>query len=659
MPPGYIGRRISQYLAGEADSYFAPRRARRFDVSALLRVTEAESVDELWQRLSRRPYPFFDERISMTEYELLCPGDAQRIFNAAERAMNHKVDLLGSGLVDLGAKIDWHQDYKTHLGWPCKYFRDIDYVNPERPSDVKFPWEVSRMQWMIPLGQAYLLTGDEQYAKAAQDLIDDWITSNPYAYCVNWACTMEVALRIVVWTWFFRVFSQADAWSQENFRQRFLVSLYLHGEFTERYIERSDVNGNHFTADAAGLVFAGLFFGSGVDSERWYETGWSELVRELPRQVFPDGVNIEASTAYHRFVQELFLLPALYRRSCGGTVPNEYGQRLQAMAEFTAAYSRLDGKAPLWGDADDGRALPFGGQNINDHRYLIGLAAIAFNPARLRSFFSGPRTEVFWLLGPDFAARLSTNKVAVANPDSAAFPHGGVYIMRNDRDHVFIDCGPVGFAGRGGHGHNDVLSMEVVLDGIHLITDSGSYVYTASFDERNRFRATGSHNTAGIDGEEINRFVRLDYLWLLHDDAKPKILRWDVGGNKKVFLGAHTGYLRLANPVGVERKITLDGGETRLVIEDRFEFSNEHSITIPLHFAEGVAARIVERRAVELAKNNTRFIVSWASDRDWSVSVADSRISPSYGCLISTQKMVWSYVGPGPVSLVCSIKNAK
>src|SRR5437879_6184562 len=105
MPPGYIVRRVAQDLAGEADRYFAPRRARRLDVRALLRATKAESVGELWQRLSRRPYPFFAERISVTEYEVLCPGDAQRIFNAAERAMNHQVDLLGSGLVDLGAKV--------------------------------------------------------------------------------------------------------------------------------------------------------------------------------------------------------------------------------------------------------------------------------------------------------------------------------------------------------------------------------------------------------------------------------------------------------------------------------------------------------------------------------------------------------------------------
>jgi len=66
------------------------------------------------------------------------------------------------------------------------YCRDIDYRNPERRSDVKFPWEVSRIQWLIPAGQAYLLTGNEIYARAVRQVIEQWIVANPYAYGVNW-----------------------------------------------------------------------------------------------------------------------------------------------------------------------------------------------------------------------------------------------------------------------------------------------------------------------------------------------------------------------------------------------------------------------------------------------------------------------------------------
>ncbi len=139
------------------------------------------------------------------------------------------------------------------------------------------------------------MSGDERYALAVEEVLEDWMASNPYAHSVNWACTMEVAMRILSWTWFFHVFCGSAAWADEPFRARFLRTLFLHGEFTERYLEQSDINGNHFTADAAALVFAGLFFGQGAAPRRWSEAGWRHLCRELPRQVLADGVDFEAS----------------------------------------------------------------------------------------------------------------------------------------------------------------------------------------------------------------------------------------------------------------------------------------------------------------------------------------------------------------------------
>src|SRR5206468_3500651 len=74
--------------------------------------------------------------------------------------------------------------------------------------------------------------------------------------------------------------------------------------------------------------------------------------------------------------------------------------------------------------------------------------------------------------------------------ESKAFPEGGFYVLRSDRAHVIVDCGEVGMRGRGGHGHNDILSFELWLDRTNLVTDCGAYLYTASREWRNRFRST-------------------------------------------------------------------------------------------------------------------------------------------------------------------------
>src|SRR5690606_32156869 len=107
-------------------------------------------------------------------------------------------------------------------------------------------------------------------------------------------------------------------------------------------------------------------------AQEWLRVGWNLIEDEMPRQVCADGVDFEASSAYHRLVLELYLLAACYRMKCGLGVEEGHRDRLRAMAKFVASYSQPDGQAPRWGDADDARALRFATQSVYDHRYLVG-----------------------------------------------------------------------------------------------------------------------------------------------------------------------------------------------------------------------------------------------------------------------------------------------
>lgn len=651
-PPAYVVARLLQEGEREADRWLAPRRARALNARRLLALAKASSIEELWQRLASRPFPAATAPMAAGAVDAIEPGESERIFAAAERACRREVDLLGSGPILLGTPIDWSRDYKSGLDWPQGFARSIDYVNRERPSDVKVPWEISRLQWLMPAGQAYLLSRDERYAVAVRDVLEEWMAANPLGFSVNWSCTMEAAMRIFTWTWFFHVFAASQAWGKEEFRLRFLSSLYLHGDFTRRHIEKAEINGNHYTADLAGLVFAGLFFDSVGAASLWASQGWADLCAELPRQVHPDGVDYEASSAYHRLVLELFLWAALYRIAAKQDVPAAYAERLQRMAHFTAAYSRSDGSSPLWGDADDARVLPFGGQAVGDHRYLPGMVAAAFPDAQLAPSAGGSRSEWLWTFGIQRTAGLPHGEGE--GPASTAFPDGGCYIMRDGRTHVFIDCGPVGLAGRGGHGHNDALSCEVWLEGAPLVVDCGSYVYTASFEARNRFRATASHNTPQVDGEEINRFDP-NNLWNLGDDARPTLVRWETNAREDVFVGRHRGYERFG--VRVERGIRFDKLARTLEFVDRIEGEGEHRLDIPLHLAPGVT--------VEDAGSGWKLT---AAERDFHVSVEASfagrkrqescSISPRYGTLVSSSRIVWAGRARLPVTFRLSIRPA-
>jgi hypothetical protein len=646
--PSYIVWRVWQEGERELDRWLAPMRVRRLDRRRLLALAKASSVDELWDRLRRRPFPAVTTRMDAAGLDRAEPGESARILEAARLACERTVDLLGTGPVALGSSIDWARDYRVDAGWPSGFARSIDYVNRDRPSDIKIPWEISRLQWLVPAGQAYLLSGDERYAEAVRDILQDWMLKNPLSYTVNWSCTMEAAMRLFTWTWLFHVFAKSVSWRDETFRVRFLACMYLHGDFTLRHIEKADINGNHYTADLAGLVMVGHFFGDFGDARRWREIGWSGLQDEIVRQVFADGVDFEASTAYHRLVFELFLWPALFRQACGEEIFAIYAGRLAAMARFTAAYARPDGTSPLWGDADDARALPFGGQKLGDHRYLVGLAAVALGDADLASRFDGPRSELIWVFGLDKAAALAPAPSAVSG--SAAFPDGGVYVMRHNDTHVFIDCGPLGLAGRGGHGHSDALSFEAWLAGAPLVIDRGSFVYTASFDKRNEFRSTQSHNTPGVDREEMNRFDP-ENLWTMQNDARAECTTWRSDQGEDLFVGLHHGYQRLG--VSVRRQIRLEKASDLLEIIDTIEGEGNCELTVPLHLAPGVVAEL--RGGVARLSSAGRTFEVTGQGEGWTLAIEPCTVSPSYGVLKPSSRLVWRRSGALPARLAVTI----
>ncbi len=606
-------------------------------------------LDQLWVTLGARRGPVAAAP-DAAALDALVPGETQRLRMRADDAVAHRVDLLGSGPVNLGAKIDWHRDFKSGLRFEPAFCRSIAYNDLDRPNDVKVPWELSRMQWLIPAGQYYQLTGEDCYARAIRDTIDDWIAENPYAFSVNWACTMDVALRAIALVWFFHACHASPAWSDAGFRGRFMAALYMHGDFIARQLEKADVNGNHYTADAAGLVFVGLFFAGIGKGDAWAAQGWSILLGEIAVQVHADGVDFESSVAYHRLVQELFLYPALYRRRCGQPVDPAYIERLVAMARFTEAYTRGDGSVPLWGDADDARTLPFCHGAINDHRYLIALAA-SFD-STLADSFSGSRAEVAWILGVEAASAFAEKRTAPVA--SVAFPAGGFYILRDERNHVFVDCGDIGLAGRGGHGHNDLLACDIALRGRTLISDCGAYLYTADYRERNAFRSTAYHNTPQVDGEEIYRFVRPDYLWVLHNDATPVLDRFDASATCSVFEGHHDGYTRLADPAIVHRCIALDHVADIVTITDRVMAAGTHRVTIPYHLAPGIRPHQVGNGAVRLDAAGQAFVLS-VTDPRWTIAIEKARVSPSYGVVQPTWRVVLTANG-SHLDCTCELK---
>ncbi|MEE2746181.1 MAG: alginate lyase family protein, partial [Pseudomonadota bacterium] len=583
----------------------------------------------LWTQIETRSYPTSTYLSDPTSFLKAFEDEVRRVQNLSSNVMKLKVDLLGSGEVALNKPINWFRDFKNNVWWPELFFRDIDVVDSTRKSDIKVAWELSRLQWLTPVAQNFMITADENLAEFAKDTIIHWIESNPYGRGPNWAVTMEAAMRVFTWTWLYHVFKSSTAWSEDSFRIKFICALYEHGLFCHRYLEQFAVSGNHLTADAAALVFLGEFFPENKETKKWQKIGWAILEEEIEKQVLSDGTGFEGSTAYHRFAAELFFWPALYREKNKKFVSARYKDRLVSMVEFTLCYLKPAGDAPLWGDNDDGRVFKFGTQKTIMHDYLPLLIRLGLGMSPLSVSSMQGASEILWGLGVKEYEIAKLSKLRP--PASREFKESGIYIMANANDHIFIDCGPVGFRGRGGHGHNDCLSFEAVLEDVPLISDSGSYTYTESLVTRNMFRGTSSHNTPSIDFQEQNRFIDNEELFSLYFDAYPEVKTWVTDSTKDIFVGSHSGYARVGIGVGSQRTIILDKVLHGLVICDQFFGEGVHHVSIPYHFESGVEVEQISNSQWRILARNKQFVLQCFDEKHWKSKSKIGWISKSYG----------------------------
>ena len=651
--PRYLAWRLLESARHRTRRPWSQLYPRLVTERVLLGALGASNVDALWSELASQPFFVDAQRRAPTAeaFTRQYGGARAPVIRSADAALAHEFDLLGSGPQRLGASLPWHTDFKTGRQWPLEYSAAIEYTELDRPSDVKVPWELSRCQHFTRLGQAYWLTGDERYAAEFVAETSDWISANPFARGVNWACAMDVALRAVSWIWAFHFFAGAAACRDAAFRSRFLRALYLHGAFIIKFLEKGEVNGNHYLCDGVGLVFLGCLFRRSRAGGRWLTIGRSIVEQEIFNQTTEDGVDFEQATAYHRLVLEAFLTSYLRLRLADVDAPPACWSRLERMCEFVAAYTKPNGLSPLIGDNDDGRVQLLGTQTPLDHRYLLSTAALLFNRADFKAAAGRCWDETFWLIGPDAGERFDRLPSASAPPRSVAFPSGGVYVLRTPTTHLVVDCAEVGLGGRGGHGHNDMLSFELFLNGANIVTDCGAYLYTASREWRDRFRSTAFHNGVQVDGEELNRFLGPDRLWYLQYDAKPIAPTLTRGARVDVFSGAHSGYERLDPPVSHARRFIVDREQPRVLLRDTLGGGGRRDLVWRFHFDPSVRAAVHGYDVCLSWNEGSVWLMPIAGSGPLTLSLEDGWVSPAYGVKVPAAVAVWRGAATLPVGV--------
>jgi len=616
---------------------------------ALWRTRKGWHRNRLLSRLNEEPCPVKFRKLGY--YASGAPdieATSRALITAyADEICEGRFPFLGYGTQQLGHEPKWNYDFVSGLEWPQTPLKDHDGIRFDG-SDIKVPYELSRLQFLPILGKAHILTGGQRYRESAKRLLAHWIEKNPVGTGVNWSIAMEAGLRAM------SICLMLDLmwplWPDEaDWLSSVTRCLWQHMLYIEAHIEFSHlVSSNHYLSNVVGLFCLAEFLdGSKMAAKRKL---YRQLVEaELLRQVYADGGDYEASTGYHALVTQMFTSVLLLMRATA-TVPDpRFLERLRRMYGMMDQLASASGQIPQVGDCDDGRVELL----LDDLQQMLVLPVVERTSLRLsnllgigKCLFGGRRgsTEDARWYGLTESRTESSSRVATTQSSGqkvAVFPDFGTTIASAEDVDVLFFAIPNGIRGKGSHTHNDKLSFVLRLDGEEVLCDSGTATYTRDPKLRNRFRATSAHNTIVVDGQEQNTIDSgpTGLFWIGNEAEVSPIEHWREDG-QVVLRASHSGYKRLG--VTHTRTIRLPQRECRAVVEDQLGGCGVHRFEINLQLAPNWKVSSIDNVDSEIrvrASGSREVEIVFSGTHDAYGQEEESSISMCYGTQTPSKRL--------------------
>lgn len=425
--------------------------------------------------------------------------------------------------------------------------------------DPEWTYMLARCAFITNLAKAFVLTSDVQYLEKILFLISDFIDQVPYTKKREATCwrSLDSAIRVQHWVNVYPLLLEHGL-VDEGFAALFQSSVESHVQFLASLDTPFLKLSNWGTIGNAGLYFGSLF----LEDEKRQELALERLSENVTHSILGDGWQWEQSPMYHGEV--LFSLLHVIQLADKGkkTIPTIIREKAQAMCHATLASMKTDGRQFLQSDSDD--------TSVRD---MLSLGALVFQDPILK--FGGlPTLDAF---ASEEEHRIYNSLTAQKPPyNSIACEASGNYYLRSgwgeDDTVVHFRCGPLG----SGHGHADLLHVDVSNGGVDVLVDSGRFSYVDG-PRRLALKAGPAHNTIQVDGEDC--FTPTDS-WLYAKRAMPLQRPMATKGDWALCEGAHLGY----HPLVVQRSVLLLGKDLVIMIDSLITDSS-HTYERYFHFA--------------------------------------------------------------------------
>jgi hypothetical protein len=395
----------------------------------------------------------------------------------------------------------WHIDPVSQSDWPHDtYCFDVDFRHQDSLGDVKYIWELNRLQFLPPIAALSQAKGDEAARRYCIETILDWADANPPFNGVNWASGIELALRAISILTTVSIIGP-DTLSRQELDQIGAI-LNAHAVWLMRYPSLYSSANNHVIAEAAGLYVLGALVPSLPCAAQYRAYGRKVLIAEVEKQIHADGVGAEQSPTYTAFVLELYATVLAVAPVINDAFPPLVGERLSAALKFLCWITDSRGNQPRFGDDDEGRVFV----SLPGHeKHYVASIMSCLADATGRPDLAPP------ILVPHLRDLFLGTATSSEQPQRGvrSFDDGGYSVFRqSNAGHdvmLVFDHGPLGYLSIAAHGHADALSVWMHVDGQPVFVDSGTYLYHSGGVDRDRFRGTGAHNTLLVNNTSTGR----------------------------------------------------------------------------------------------------------------------------------------------------------
>lgn len=492
------------------------------------------------------------------------PKDCQLSIKTAEDCISHRFIF--------NQRWDMEMTYE-YVEFP----KEIDFLHIPK-DDPEWLYQFNRLRHFISFGEAYVLTGDEKYAKAFSSQFLLWFRSvrpNDKMAMPAWR-TIEAGIRLdnIIKAYML----MKDSPEVQNIRDDFMHSVKEHAAF----ILENSWNSYHLMSNWGvlsnhGLYVAGVFT-KNVD---WQEEALRRLEIEMDNQVYDDGMQWEQSPMYHCEVARDFFDVILLSAKTKVKPSKAFVDKARRMAYVNAFWLKPDGHLPLMGDTDD-----------IDARDLVSRSAYIFKDGMLK--YCGYKTldyETAFHVGMKGVLEYEAIKQRKPRTEMFLSDSGNIFSRtswQRNASYLRFHNGTLG----AGHGHADQGHISFVFRGRDFLVDAGRYSYVFG-PKRVAFKNHMAHNTIIVDDKQL--YPEKDS-WECYSLNKAVNTSFCAKDGYVAMQGGHLGYY--SDGVFVNRKVLWLKDADLLVVCDELFAKGHHDYRQVFHFAEGLDAEIDENKAI-------------------------------------------------------------